>query len=920
MLPQRWLLMGALLVALLLSALPVSAQRGEGYWYTVQPGDSWWSISERTGVPVGVLQANNPQAIRPNLWLFRGERLWIPAPVEKQKQQGYWYIVQPGDTWLDLAIRTGVSVSVLKRHNPHAVHPNDWMWAGDRIFIPVQKPQAKPSPKRPPTPTPPPTPEMKPTPSPEPSPQPSPPPTQPPSPTPIPAGPPASSAPPVDVPCPTSLESVDADVARVLMLSEAQETLTAQWLQVCGLLQDAARPVQKADINQDGRDDVAVVVQGTDAPTGMPQDMVLVFLALSEKYAVTFRPSVQGRADLLAFRDVNADGRVDLVWKEETCRGSDCFTTVRVYTWKGPKAKFAAFSEGEIGMANVRVWLEDVDPGNGDEIVLHGGIVRAISAGPQRTWTEIWASRGGAPYQLVSRAYDPSDCLYHWVLDGNRALAEGRVEDAITAFQAVVGDKSLIACWFRPDEETELRTFGWFRLALAYGYLGQSDMVRTVVNQATEVYPDQPYIRALQTWYQAYEKEQNAGKACQALADFVQKNPILWEMLADYGYANPTFGPQDVCPDLSAMYSARTVACPQDVDAALERVAAKLRQQPGDILALDAFARQCGYVTDEFGGVGAHDVDGDGDEDVFIAINVPQGEGVQGVVAALHREGNEYNKVFDKRFAGAVRLFALEDVNQDQATDVVWFTYVCDGAASCAVQVYVYTWLDGGYQEWVDGRPQGRNARVLLEERGPGSGDEIVIHEELPEAVTGAEVPAREYIWTSDAGAPYRLYDVMYDGTLCRRYALHEAEVALITGPRYGWQRAVERFTRVIEDDALVPCAQGDARAGEDAFLRGLAYFHRALAYAYSGVMDKALENVDLLARGAETESAYVPWWRIASAWSDALTASQDVAAACQAALTVAEEYPGLLARLNAYPVPSLLPDRKEGLCPRLLR
>ncbi len=137
--PRMWILVVLIIVALGATlSLPGYAQqgRGEGYWYTVRPGDSWWSISVQTGIPVGALQAANPQAIRPNLWLWQGERLWIPTG-QVTRQRGYWYIVQPGDSWLDLAIRTGVSVSVLKRLNPQAVHPHDWMWAGDRIFIPT---------------------------------------------------------------------------------------------------------------------------------------------------------------------------------------------------------------------------------------------------------------------------------------------------------------------------------------------------------------------------------------------------------------------------------------------------------------------------------------------------------------------------------------------------------------------------------------------------------------------------------------------------------------------------------------------------------------------------------------------------------------------------------------------------------------
>ncbi len=919
--PRTWWIIFALLFTLLFTLLPTAlAQQGEGYWYTVQPGDSWWSISERTGVPIGVLQAHNPQAIRPNLWLWRGERLWIPAPARQQKQQGYWYVVQPGDTWLGLAIRTGVSVSVLKRLNPHAVHPNDWMWAGDRIFIP----SAAPVPPAPPaSPTPPPTPERPPTPTPPPS------PTSPPTPTagpgttsptqPVPTKPVSRATPPVDVPCPDTGDAAVSLLSRVLALTSASTELTTGWMEACGLVRDAAMPVEVADVNRDGRPDVAVVLQSSDPQTGEPRDTLVVLLALGEGYADIFHPAVQGTVDILAFRDVNADGRVDLLWKETVCRGSDCITTVRVYSWMNPSVKFAPFSDGEIGMANARVWLEDVTPDDGDEIVLHGGIIHAISAGPQRTWTEVWASQAGQPYRLASRTYDPSDCLYHWVLDGNRALSEGRAEDAISIFQTVVGDRNLVACWFRPDEETELRTFGWFRLALTYAYAGYPDMVRTVVNQASEAFPDAAYIEALRTWYQTYEKEQDAGKACRAFAPYVQKHPILWEMLADYGYANPTFGPTDVCPDLSATYAARVVACPHDLDKALERAEVVLNEQQGDVIQLYEVTRSCGYAVGDYSDVGAEDVDDDGSQEVFVILNTGwDREHPQAVLAAFHLRDGTYTLAWQKRFVGEAHLLALEDLNDDGAGDVAWTVRTCESAQDakkCAVEAFVYTWLDGAYQDWVDGQAIARDARVFFEERGPGSGDELVLHEELPEAVSGAEVPAREFIWTSDAGAPYRLYDVVYKGTRCKRYALHEAEVALLTGPRYGWDRAIERFTRVVEDSTLALCKEGEARQSEDALLTGLAYFHQALAYAYNGQVQEAKAALDKLQANADAQAL---WAAIAQAWWTTYERTQDMEAACAAAVEQAKQHTDLVASLNEYPVPDLLPAQAEGLCPVL--
>ncbi|MCB0089042.1 MAG: LysM peptidoglycan-binding domain-containing protein, partial [Caldilineaceae bacterium] len=50
-----------------------------GYYYTVEIGDSWGIIADKTGVSAGELQLANPQAIRANYWLRTGERLFIPT-------------------------------------------------------------------------------------------------------------------------------------------------------------------------------------------------------------------------------------------------------------------------------------------------------------------------------------------------------------------------------------------------------------------------------------------------------------------------------------------------------------------------------------------------------------------------------------------------------------------------------------------------------------------------------------------------------------------------------------------------------------------------------------------------------------------------------------------------------------------------
>lgn len=145
---SRWLigLSMALLLALLMApiaqAAPVSASSEPscGYWYTVQPGDSWSRLSARTGISIAALQAANPAHIHPNNWLYVGHTLWIPCSGGGgggTTTCEYYYTVQPGDYWYAIANSTGVPVNMLYAANPGKVRPPSYvLYVGEVLCIP----------------------------------------------------------------------------------------------------------------------------------------------------------------------------------------------------------------------------------------------------------------------------------------------------------------------------------------------------------------------------------------------------------------------------------------------------------------------------------------------------------------------------------------------------------------------------------------------------------------------------------------------------------------------------------------------------------------------------------------------------------------------------------------------------------------
>jgi LysM repeat protein len=553
---QTLINLGVLVVLLGLLILPALVQADskppEGYSYTVRQGDTWSNVSHRTGVSVAELKRLNPQAIHPKGWLWVGERLLIPgkpstveppkvqpSKTESPKAVGYWYQVRPGDTWNTVAKATGVSVRQLWAANPGLRNRQQWLFLGQRVWVPAAPPATPVTAAASPTvaatastaagaaatPV---------------------------APTAAPAATPSATAAAASKPrtvagCPETFAGYPDAIAARLNLSRKTLKDLQSWLAACGALAEGGSSVIQAALQSPTSADVVVTIVDPAAVSPEAKGALAVYHA-SPQGSYTLARTIDGMGviTLLLADDVNADGKSDLVWTDTTCGSQACFSTLAVESWDG--AAYKAWIAGDPTMASTEYAFQDVLPeGSGEEILVHGGVVESPDAGPQRAWTATYASLHGAPYTLVGQKYDRSACLYHAIQDADALLgswATGGFDPAIAAYQAALNDPTLSACWTVKDEVPLLKDFARFRLVVSHVAAGQSGKAADVAAQI-----EQPALKgAADAFLKSYKASGSVIQACRDTVDYAEANPAAWQFLADWGLANPTFAPEDLCP------------------------------------------------------------------------------------------------------------------------------------------------------------------------------------------------------------------------------------------------------------------------------------------------------------------------------------------------------------------------------------
>lgn len=947
--------LGALLVLSMVatfSTITLAQEDENGYIYTVQRGDNWTTVARLVGLTEEELKAANPQAVRPTGWLIVGETLFIPTsePVDEE-----YYVVQPGDGWTTIATELGVSTALLQALNPRSLREGEILFVGERLLIPAparqpatttttvtttvgtgtptatarapripgETPTVQPSPTRvtgtpaarttpPPTASPTPTSTVE-----EPA-------------TPTPADTETTGREAVIPECPEDFEDYPEAVVDVLNSTEGSEESLASFLADCGIGENTV--LAQVEVTGADMEAVAVTYQRSDdearSSVGRRSELLILNRAGGDdaEYRLGYIAYAAGRVELVSTEDINGDEKPDVVWVDTTCGASTCFASVYIRSWDG--SAWRDWTEGTITMAGAEVTLvEGSEEGSGLELHVSGGQYGSVGAGPQRARTEIWGSVDGGPYRLIGETFAPSDCLYHTVLDANRAFGAADFATAQSLYEEALANEGLIACWMRSQELDELRSFALFRLALLSGYEGDPDTSEALVDQLADTYPEMPYTEIGQRWFNSYLSSGDLRRACVEVNTFATENNASVEMLADYGYANPSFTATDVCPLLNVQapiiagrgeegagdnessptaplatdpdeeeISAAALILTEDLPecpaslAAYSDVLPVVLEGTDDPLVLETWLRLCSALADDRGDLIFFDLNDDdlGDLIIFPTIISDAGYGpggAEGILMISHlTESGTYTTALSQEVYGRPTVLAVGDSNADGVPELIWQVESC--ATFCVTGVQSLSWDGESYVPGILPGAATANGRVFLEAVAagdPGDGRQIRLVGGVSGTPGGGLVVPHEEIWQSVDGSPYRrlswTYDREVEESACLGLRLIEADVALQASAVLGYGPAIELYSDALSDDTLLACSQFEMEAEEELSLqRGLAGFRLIQAQALNNDMDAAQATLDTLVE-AEPDGAYTS---VAETWLDSYMAGGSAVAACE--------------------------------------
>jgi hypothetical protein len=313
-----------------------------------------------------------------------------------------------------------------------------------------------------------------------------------------------------------------------------------------------------ASTDADPENELVVTFTAAGSSTGDPTASQFVIAVLDHGtagYSVAYQsdvedvapPGTQPIAPLIFAGDLLGSGQGGLVFETATCGASTC--TQEVHVERGTASGYVSLAPaGGITIATATsMKVEDTDGNGTKEILRTGGQLGSVGAGPQRPHEDVWAWNGTA-YALRSSSPAASTYLYHAIKDADALFASGKYGDAEAAYVATLGNDALQTYYPEKNERKELEAYALFRAGLsvlmAGGDRGKADGYLMRAN----AYDGTLNHQLAGSFEAAYAAKGEVSVGCSAVREDIQANLAEYSTFWDFGYGNPPFDPNSVCP------------------------------------------------------------------------------------------------------------------------------------------------------------------------------------------------------------------------------------------------------------------------------------------------------------------------------------------------------------------------------------
>ncbi|MGQ9684274.1 MAG: hypothetical protein ACUVX9_17220 [Anaerolineae bacterium] len=314
-------------------------------------------------------------------------------------------------------------------------------------------------------------------------------------------------------------------------------------------LQAESAAVSEVDINADGTAETLLLLAMPGGPDGGPVERALAVLQPGlEGYTLlevhTFGPAMT--TESVTARNLDGEGAPELVLTYQDCGAHTCFLYVEILSWRDRALHPLLDEPASIPYGGVS--FRDADGDGREEMVLHGGTIGSVGAGPVQTYSDIYAWDGQA-YRRVDTVYDPSPFRLHVFCDGDRALQKGDLAAAIAGYERVVNDGNLKPTGMvaEAEERSALSAFALYRLVTAYAAQGNASGIQRSI-EALHMYRNHPCLPLAEAFLQAWRDTGSVGEACAAATAYAAAHPEVAESFGYYGYGNPVIAVESICP------------------------------------------------------------------------------------------------------------------------------------------------------------------------------------------------------------------------------------------------------------------------------------------------------------------------------------------------------------------------------------